>query len=262
MDLGLDNKIVFVSAASQGLGKAIALGFQAEGARVAICARNAESLRQTQQEVQALGGREVLAIEADVGLPAALENAVQTVQSTWGTIDILVNNAGGPPAGGHDSISDQQWQQAFELTVQSAVRLTNLVLPGMKAAGWGRIVNVSSVSVKQPMGNMLLSNSLRLAVLGWAKTLSNELAPYGILVNTVCPGWTETNRVTGLLDAKAAAANTSAEQVKQTITNSIPMGRMGQPEEIANAVLFLASAGASFVTGTALAVDGGAAQTF
>ena len=262
MDLGLDNKIVFVSAASQGLGKAIALGFQAEGARVAICARNAESLRQTQQEVQALGGREVLAIEADVGLPAALENAVQTVQSTWGTIDILVNNAGGPPAGGHDSISDQQWQQAFELTVQSAVRLTNLVLPGMKAAGWGRIVNVSSVSVKQPMGNMLLSNSLRLAVLGWAKTLSNELAPHGILVNTVCPGWTETNRVTGLLDAKAAAANTSAEQVKQTITNSIPMGRMGQPEEIANAVLFLASAGASFVTGTALAVDGGAAQTF
>ena len=262
MDLGLDNKIVFVSAASQGLGKAIALGFQAEGARVAICARNAESLRQTQQEVQALGGREVLAIEADVGLPAALENAVQTVQSTWGTIDILVNNAGGPPAGGHDSISDQQWQQAFELTVQSAVRLTNLVLPGMKAAGWGRIVNVSSVSVKQPMGNMLLSNSLRLAVLGWAKTLSNELAPHGILVNTVCPGWTETNRVTGLLDAKAAAANTSAEQVKKTITNSIPMGRMGQPEEIANAVLFLASAGASFVTGTALAVDGGAAQTF
>jgi 3-oxoacyl-[acyl-carrier protein] reductase len=262
MDLGLDNKIVFVSAASQGLGKAIALGFQAEGARVAICARNAESLRQTQQEVQALDGREVLAIEADVGLQAALENAVQTVQSTWGTIDILVNNAGGPPAGGHDSISDQQWQQAFELTVQSAVRLTNLVLPGMKAAGWGRIVNVSSVSVKQPMGNMLLSNSLRLAVLGWAKTLSNELAPHGILVNTVCPGWTETNRVTGLLDAKAAAANTSAEQVKQTITNSIPMGRMGQPEEIANAVLFLASAGASFVTGTALAVDGGAAQTF
>ena len=262
MDLGIDNKIVFVSAGSQGLGKAIALGFQAEGARVAICARNADSLRQTQQELQALGGREVLAIEADVGVPAALENAVQTVQSIWGAIDILVNNAGGPPAGGHDTINDQQWQQGFELTVQSAVRLTNLVLPGMKAAGWGRIVNVSSVSVKQPMANMLLSNSLRLAVLGWAKTLSTELAPHGILVNTVCPGWTETNRVTGLLDAKAAAANTSAEQVKQTITNSIPMGRMGRPEEIANAVLFLASAGASFITGTALAVDGGAAQTF
>ncbi|MEH6516756.1 MAG: SDR family oxidoreductase [Halioglobus sp.] len=262
MDLGIENKIVFVSAGSQGLGKAIALGFQAEGARVAICARDAESLRQTQQELQAVDGREVLAIEADVSVPAALANAVQTVQSTWGAIDILINNAGGPPAGGHDSISDQQWQQGFELTVQSAVRLTNLVLPGMKAAGWGRIVNVSSVSVKQPMANMLLSNSLRLAVLGWAKTLSTELAPHGILVNTVCPGWTETNRVTGLLDAKATAANTSAEQVKQTITNSIPMGRMGQPEEIANAVLFLASAGASFVTGTALAVDGGAAQTF
>ncbi|MFT4824490.1 MAG: 3-oxoacyl-[acyl-carrier protein] reductase [Halioglobus sp.] len=262
MDLGLKNKIVFVSAASQGLGKAIAMAFQAEGASVAICARNAESLRQAQQEVQAVDGREVLAIVADVAVPSALENAVETVQSTWGAIDILVNNAGGPPAGGHDSISDQQWQDSFELTVQSAVRLTNLVLPGMKASGWGRIVNVSSASVKQPMANMLLSNSLRLAVLGWAKTLATELAPYGILVNTVCPGWTETNRVKDLLDAKAAAANTNTEQIKQSIANSIPVGRMGQPDEIANVVLFFASAGASFVTGTALAVDGGAAQVF
>ena len=262
MDMGLSGKVALVCAASQGLGKAVAKRFVAEGAKVAICARSNDALQSTRLELLATGASEVLSFVADVRNPKDLRAMVNGVLDAWGRIDILVNNAGGPPAGAHDAISDEQWQIYFELTVQSAIRLTGMVLPGMKAEGWGRIINISSASVKQPLGNMLLSNSLRLSVLGWAKTMANEVAADGILVNTVCPGWTQTKRVTQLIDVLAESAESSVEEVRKGLTTNIPMGRMGEPHEVANAVLFFASSMSSFITGTALAVDGGQAQVF
>jgi 3-oxoacyl-[acyl-carrier protein] reductase len=173
----------------------------------------------------------------------------------------LVNNAGGPPPGNHDSISDEQWSTAFDLTLRSAVRLTNWVLPGMKDTGSGRIINLSSYSAKQPMDSMLLSNSLRLGALGWAKTLANEVGKHNILVNTICTGWTQTQRVDQLLEARALEQGLDAQALADQLVTKIPLQRMARPEEIASVVLFLASPAASYITGAAIPVDGGCVQT-
>jgi 3-oxoacyl-[acyl-carrier protein] reductase len=158
-------------------------------------------------------------------------------------------------------LGEEQWSNAYEQTLQSAVRLTGLVLPEMKAAHWGRVINISSYSVKQPIDNLMLSNSLRLAVLGWAKTLANEVAPLGILVNTVCPGWTDTQRVNALLEHRSAETGLTVDEIRESIAALIPLGRVAQPEEIANVAVFLGSSAASYITGTAIPVDGGAAKT-
>jgi len=201
-----------------------------------------------------------VAVAADVSDPQQLQALVAAATAAHGEIEVLVNNAGGPPAGSHMAITSEQWQQAYELTLQSAVKLTELVLPAMKQAQWGRVVNLSSYSVKQPMDNMMLSNSIRLAVLGWAKTLANELAADGILVNTVCPGWTDTDRVASLLQQRSAASGASVDQVRDDIAANVPLGRLASAEEIANVVVFLASDAASYITGAAIPVDGGAAK--
>ena len=260
MDLGLNNKSVLVAAASKGIGKATALGFLREGARVTICARDSAALEAARDELVEATGGEVLAVTADVSDPEQLKALVAAATDAYGDIEVLVNNAGGPPAGSHTTIDATQWQQAFELTLQSAVRLTELVLPAMKQAGWGRVINLSSYSVKQPMDNMMLSNSIRLSVLGWAKTLANEVAEHGILVNTVCPGWTDTDRVASLLQQKSAATGATIDQVRDDIAANVPLGRIATAEEIANVVVFLASSAASYVTGAAIPVDGGAAK--
>ncbi len=260
MDLGLKNKSVLVAAASKGIGKATALGFLREGARVTICARDKDALEATREELVAATGGEVLAVTADVSDPEQLQALVKAATEAYGPIEVLVNNAGGPPAGSHTTIDAKQWQQAFELTLQSAVRLTELVLPAMKQAGRGRVINLSSYSVKQPMDNMMLSNSIRLSVLGWAKTLANEVAEDGILVNTVCPGWTDTDRVASLLQQKSAATGATVDEVRDEIATNVPLGRIARAEEIANVIVFLASDAASYVTGTAIPVDGGAAK--
>lgn len=260
MDLGLKDKSVIVTAASKGIGKATALGFLQEGARVTICARDQQALEAAREELQAATGGQIVAITADVSDPQQLQTLVSAATAAHGETEVLVNNAGGPPAGSHTDISAQQWQQAFDLTLQSAVRLTELVLPGMKKAGWGRVVNLSSYSVKQPMDNMMLSNSIRLSVLGWAKTLANEVAADGILVNTVCPGWTDTARVASLLQQKSAATGASVDEVRNDIAANVPLGRIASAQEIANVVVFLASNSASYVTGAAIPVDGGAAK--
>jgi 3-oxoacyl-[acyl-carrier protein] reductase len=257
MDLLLAGKVALVSAGSQGIGRAIAEGLHREGARVAICARDAARLEAAAAEI----GEGVLAVPADLNDPDQIANLVAVVERELGPIEILINNAGGPPPGTHEHIDDSAWQAAFRLTLQSAVRLTDAVLPGMKQRRWGRVINVSSYSVKQPLANMMLSNSLRLAVLGWAKTLSNEVAPHNILVNTVCPGWTNTGRVTQLLEQRAASESTSVEQILAGVAGQVPLGRVAEPEEIAALAVFLASPVASYITGTAIAVDGGAAQT-
>ena len=201
---------------------------------------------------------DVSGFETDLGSADDIAQLGDQLSSSNRNIDILINNAGGPPPGFFDDIQDQQWQQAFDLTMMSAVRLTRLALPHMRTRGWGRVINIASYSVKQPMPQMMLSNSLRMSVVGWAKTLSNEVACQGITVNNVCPGWTRTGRVDQLLQARARETGVGQAQLEQTLIADIPTKRMGEVSEFADVVAFLASARASYVTGTTLPVDGGA----
>lgn len=257
MDMGLQDKVACVAAASQGLGKAIAHGLAAEGAKVAICARRPEPLQDAAAEIAAATGAEVLPIPADISLPAAAERFVHTAAEHFGGLDILVTNAGGPPPGRFLELDAKQWRKAADLTLMSTVNLCYAAIPHLRAAGGGRIIAMTSVSVKQPLDNLMLSNALRLGVIGLVKTLANELAADNILVNAVCPGWTLTERVQQLLADRAARRGCRIEEVLAEIVADIPLGRMGRPEEIANVVVFLASQRASFVTGTAIVVDGG-----
>ncbi len=260
MELGIDGKVALVAASSRGLGKAVAAGFAREGAKVVICARSAETLERAAEEIRRETAATVLAVPTDLTDPEQIAALVARVEGEFGTVHILVNNAGGPPAGYFQDLDDEKWRQAVELTLMSSVRLTRAVLPFMKKQKWGRIINITSVSVKQPIDELLLSNSLRLAVVGWAKTLANQVAAEGILVNNVCPGWTRTDRVVELFTARAKREGTSAKQIESRITSTIPMGRLGRPEELANLVVFLGSECASYLTGTSIQVDGGAVK--
>jgi 3-oxoacyl-[acyl-carrier protein] reductase len=261
MSTDISTQRVLVSAGSNGIGKAIACAFQLAGAKVAICARGQEQLQAAQQEMQAMTGEPVLAYITDLSLAQDISKMMDDLLEKWGAVDVLVNNAGGPPPGNHDSISDEQWSTAFDLTLRSAVRLTNWVLPGMKDTGSGRIINLSSYSAKQPMDSMLLSNSLRLGALGWAKTLANEVGKHNILVNTICTGWTQTQRVDQLLEARALEQGLDAQALADQLVTKIPLQRMARPEEIASVALFLASPAASYITGATIPVDGGCVQT-
>jgi len=253
MDLGLREKVALVTAASRGMGKACALGLAAEGARVAMCARTAEDVRVAADEVRSKTGAEVLAVPADVTRVAEVKNLVARTQDIFGAVDILVANAGGPPRGNFDDMSDDDWQKAFELSLLSAIRLIREVLPGMRARRWGRIINIQSTSVRQPIPGLLLSNGIRPGVIGLAKTLASELGKDNILINTVCPGRIMTDRF--LSGAKQAGVPTEKYLAAQSA--DVPLARIGTPEEFANVVVFLASERASYVTGATLQVDGG-----
>jgi len=257
MDLGLKAKVALVAAASKGLGKAAAIELAREGAAVAICARAEATLRATADEIEGATGSQVLAIVADVSDPNDVERVVQTTVNHFGRLDVLVTNAGGPPSGYFMDLGDDAWHTAVELTLMSTVRLCRAAIPHMQKNAWGRIINVTSVSVKQPIDNLLLSNALRAGVVGLAKTLSNQFARQGITVNCVCPGWTLTDRVAELNAARARELGIAAEKVEQQVTANIPMGRMGRPEELAALIAFLASERAGYITGTAIQVDGG-----
>ena len=257
MDLGLQNKVALVTAASKGLGKAIALQLAQEGARVAICSRSEESLRAAAAEIAAAAGQEPLYVPADVSEAVAIDRLIGAVHDHYGPIDILVNNAGGPPPGVFPELSDQQWEGAVDLLLLSTVRLTRAVLPEMRARQWGRIINSVSVSVKQPISGLMLSNSVRAAVIGLAKTLSQEVARDGVTVNNLLPGSIYTDRIEQLNAATAKRINSTPDEVRRAAEADIPVGRYGRVEEYAAAATFLASEQASYITGVSLLVDGG-----
>lgn len=252
-----EGKRVLVCAASQGLGKAIAQRLAAGGARVAICSRTQERIEAAAVEIERNTGNRPIPLTADVTQPDEVKRLVKQAEAQLGGIDILVTNAGGPPAGRFEDFDDEAWQQAHEQNFLSVVRLIRQVLPGMKEQQAGSIVNIISMSVKQPISGLILSNAYRSAVVGMAKTLSEEMGPYGIRVNNVAPGRIYTERIQHLDKVRAESTGLTANEVAQTAESAIPMGRSGKPEEFANAVAFLCSDEASYITGVTMQVDGG-----
>ena len=257
MDLALHGQVALVTAASKGLGRATATELAREGARVMISSRNEEQLRATAEQIRASTGAEVEHCAADVSSSDDLARLLSETEQRLGGVDVLVNNAGGPPAGGFDAFDDAAWQSAFELNLMSSVRLIRGVLPHMRERGAGRIVTIASSSIKQPIENLILSNTYRVALVGLSKSLATELAPDGVLVNVVGPGRIATDRVAGLDAGRAEKAGVSVEQVRAETEKSIPLGRYGTAEEFAKVVAFLVSGANTYVTGQSLLVDGG-----
>jgi 3-oxoacyl-[acyl-carrier protein] reductase len=253
MDLGLKGRVALVTAASKGMGKACALGFAAEGARVMMCARTESDLRSAADDVRTKTGAEVQAMVADVTKARDVAQLVARAREAFGGIDVLVANCGGPPRGGLWEASDEQWYGAFEVSLLSVVRLIREVVPAMRERRWGRILTIQSVSVKQPVEGLLLSNAVRPGVAGLAKTLAPQLGRDNITINVVCPGRIMTDRFLG----GAKQAGLPVDQYVARSATEIPLGRVGTPEEFANVAVFLASERASYVTGAVLQVDGG-----
>ncbi len=256
MDLGLRDRVALVTAGSKGLGRAIALELAAEGARVAVCARGQAAIDATVAEIVNAGGR-ARGVVADVSNPGDVIRMVDEVRRAWGPIDILVTNSGGPRSGAFSVLTPDDWDQAARLLLASAVNLARAVVPEMRARRWGRILNVTSIAAKQPVDGLMLSNSLRAAVMAFARTLANEVAADGITVNTLMPGYTRTDRVVDLAAQMAASGGTTPEAVAGRWEAEIPMRRLGEPREFAALAAFLASDRASYITAQSIAVDGG-----
>ena len=264
MKLNLKNKNAIVCASSQGLGKAAALDLAEEGVNLAICSRDQDKINKVKEEIHQKIDHEikVIALKVDLDSPDEIQAFYKQVENDLGSVDILVNNNGGPPPSTFEQLSDDDWQKAFNSTMMSCLRLSKLVIPNMKKNGWGRIINISSVSVKTPVNGLFLSNSLRMGVLGWAKALSDELAPHGITVNTVCPGYTRTERVEAILETQSNSSGLKKEEIEKSIAENIPMKRVGEAEDLAGLITFIASEKADYMTGLAIQVDGGSARTF
>jgi 3-oxoacyl-[acyl-carrier protein] reductase len=250
------NRVALVCAASKGLGRASAEALARDGIRVAICSRGGPALQETAAAIRAAGG-EAIAIDADLRRAGDITRAIDATVQAFGGLDILVTNTGGPPSGPFMTLDEGAWLEAIDSLLLSVVRLCRGAIPHMQARGGGRIINVTSISVKQPIEGLVLSNSLRAAVTALAKTLSVELAPHNILVNCVAPGYTRTDRVVELSNQAAAREGMTAEAIERRTVAQIPLGRMGQPDEFGSVVAFLASPAASYVSGVTIPVDGG-----
>ena len=257
MDLGLTNKVALVAAGSRGLGRAVAEELAAEGASLVLCARDSRTLDETAASIAKNSNAHVFAVPADVTITEDIKRVVDTGIERFGRIDILVTNAGGPPAGSFEQLTHEQWEEAIRLTLFSAIELTRLVLPGMKERSWGRILNITSIAVKQPIDNLILSNSLRAGLTGFARTLANEVAADGITVNNILPGYTRTERLEDLAQMMAEKQGISPDEFRGKWEKEIPMGRLGEPREFAALATFLVSERASYITGTSIQVDGG-----
>lgn len=261
MNLGLKNKVTLVCASSKGLGLACAKGFYEEGATVVICSRSEENLIKAKEEIEKLElsckDNKVFPIVVDLMYEDQIKNLVEQTLSEFGRIDILIHNAGGPPSAPIDKITKEEWSNSIDLNLRSFISITDLVIPFMKKQKSGRIIAITSVSVKQPLNNLVLSNTTRLGVVGFAKSLANEYGKYNILVNVVCPGPTLTDRMNELIKTTVKQTGKSYEEIEKTWIDPIPLGRLGKPEELANLILFLSSDKASYITGTVIQVDGG-----
>ncbi|MFC5700797.1 SDR family oxidoreductase [Cohnella faecalis] len=257
MNLGLSGKSVFIAASSKGLGRAAALEFAKEGALVTIASRSLGQLEEARDEIRAATGQEATMVRMDVLSPDDIKNAIRHAVDSAGGLDILVTNAGGPPSGFFSDMGDEDWTGGFELNLLSAIRMIREALPHLKSAGGGRIVNLASTSVKQPIDGLILSNVFRAGVQALTKSLSSELANDGILINTIAPGRIATDRITELDSKRAEDQGSSLEQFQTAAVKAIPLGRMGTPEEFARFVVFYGSFANTYVTGQTLLVDGG-----
>jgi 3-oxoacyl-[acyl-carrier protein] reductase len=257
LDLGLQGRVAVVAAASKGLGRAVAEELAREGVSVAICARTAAELEQAAAHIQKATGREVFRQALDVTDPAAVGHFVAAVEERFGRLDICITNSGGPPSKLFVDTKPEDWRSAFELLLMSTVSFAKEALPRMQKNKWGRFITITSSAVKQPVDGLLLSNSIRAAVTGLARTLANEYASHGITVNNVCPGYTRTARLDNLAASISARTGAPPETVFADWTRQIPAGRIGTPQEFAAVVAFLASERASYVNGASIAVDGG-----
>lgn len=256
MDYKLADKVAVVLAASKGLGKAAAGSLSAEGCRTAICSRDETAVQRAAAMIGEKTGHEVFAFGADVESAADIKNFFQAVHAKWGRVDILVNNAGGPPLKTFDETTDEEWEKYFNITFLSIVRSVREVIPGMKKAGWGRIINITSITVKESLPGLIYSNSLRLAVVGLAKTLSRELGPYGITVHNVAPGFHRTDGLERIVRKRVEEGEERGDIFK-TWEEAVPLRKIGEPEDLAALITFLASDQSRYMSGTTIQVDGG-----
>lgn len=257
MELGLQGKRAIVLAASRGLGYACALGLAREGCSLIICSREATQIEAAAEKIRNETNAEIYPIEADVSNRQDIERVVELASNKLGGVEVLIHNAGGPPAGAFTEVPADEWEKSFALNLMSFVWLVRAALPELKKAGYGRIIAITSSSIRQPIPNLVLSNTMRPGVYGLAKSLSKELAPSNILVNVIVPGRVLTERIAELDEAAARKSGKSLDAVRQATISSIPVGRLGRPEEVANVAVFLASEAASYINGAAIHVDGG-----
>jgi len=257
MDLGLKDRVALVGASSQGLGKAIAKSLAQEGAKIAICSRNQRTLEETRQALEAETNAKVISVVADLSLKQDIEKLLETVQAKLGAIDILINNTGNPPAGRLMDLAESDWEQAYQLVLMSAIRLTKGVIPGMMEQGWGRVINIATSAVEQPRGDLLISTTFRTGLAAFSRALAADLARYNVLIHTVCPGVISTDAMLNLAKKMAAAEGITVETAEERLAFGVPMRRMGEPEEIAALVTCLASDKLNYMTGQTITMDGG-----
>jgi 3-oxoacyl-[acyl-carrier protein] reductase len=260
MDLGLKDKVAIVAASSQGLGKAVAFGLAREGAKLALCARNAETLNAVATQIRTETGVDVFTAPVDVTREADVRAFVEETAAEYGRVDICVTNAGGPPAKPFHETNMDEWRRAVDLNLMSTLYFAHAVLPKMREQKSGRLITITSLTVKQPVEGLILSNSVRAAVAGLVKSLANEYGPSNVLVNNVCPGYTATDRLVDLSTTLAKSAGVSPAAIEKRWTSQIPLGRLADPKEFADAVVWLCSERASYITGQSIAIDGGFAK--
>src|SRR3990172_2069453 len=257
MDLGLKGKVALVAGASQGMGRAVALGFAREGAKVSICARGEAQLKEAAEMIRGETGGEALATVADMTKAEDIQRFVARTVEKFGRLGVVVTNAGWPPPGDFMKFTDEDWEQAFRLNLLSAVRLIREAVPHMRKVGGGRVINITSYAVKEPIPGLILSNAIRSSVIGMAKTLSRELGRDNILINNVCPGRIDTERAQKLNKARAERLKKPVEEINREMAAEVPLGRYGTAEETADLIVFLSSQRASYITVTTIQIDGG-----